>query len=905
MLSRSRLAVHGAAFMFASLLLFLSLQTRVTTGPSDTLALSAAGVEGAFGIGGPSLSLGNGHAISVRFEGMGREVQSAFAHEEAPRSVGNEIRYPRATGVVEWWRRAQRGLEQGLTIETRPPGDGPLTVAVSVQGTLHVAEAADRAARLADQSGQIIASYSGLTVLDRGGVPMPASMREERGRIMIRVDDTNARYPLVIDPIVAVEEANLVLPTREALDYFGISVAMSADGSRIIAGASLDDTAAGVDSGSARVYVRNGANWALEADLIPSDHGPNQAFGGNVAMSADGTRVAVGRAGHDPTAGAPTEGGFVVFLRVGTTWSEEESVPGPADPNIRNWPSSMYMSDDGTRVVCGTPTYVTSWGHAAVYVRTGGAWILEQSLPVGVPPGGTYWGMGVAISGDASRIAISVPGDDPIVNGNALTNAGTVYVYRRSGSTWLFEATLVSSEADPSEAFGNSADSLAFSRDGSRLVVGSAFDDQLTVPYRGSGVVFVRTANTWTEEAILIPPGALTGDHVGFSVAISADGTQILLGAPNDTIGFGGGHGSAHLFERTNTTWSHVVGYTASVPENNAQFGYDVALSADGTRAVMGSPLETVPNVAAWVGSVRIVRFENQDDNGASCNAASDCLSGFCADGVCCDTECGDSAADDCEVCSIAAGGTTDGTCGALSVATATTVTCRGAAGGCDAPEVCSALSTACPPDLLQAATFVCRGAQGVCDVEEACDGATPDCPTDVFLVDATTCAPADMCSDEDTCVSGVCTEGASVDCDDNDACTTDACGTAGCTNDDIDGCCNVNADCNDNDACTEDSCSGAGGTCTNAPIAGCGADAGTRDAAPADARPADAAVASDASVTRDAGVRVDSGPTEEPTADEGCGCTSTRPARPSSSSLATAAVVLLFTGLSIRRRRR
>jgi hypothetical protein len=49
--------------------------------------------------------------------------------------------------------------------------------------------------------------------------------------------------------------------------------------------------------------------------------------------------------------------------------------------------------------------------------------------------------------------------------------------------------------------------------------------------------------------------------------------------------------------------------------------------------------------------------------NGQSCTSDSECLSGFCVDDVCCDTAC----TGGCEVCSLAAGGSSDGTCTILN----------------------------------------------------------------------------------------------------------------------------------------------------------------------------------------------------------------------------------------------
>ncbi|HSP81048.1 MAG TPA: hypothetical protein VLQ93_21170, partial [Myxococcaceae bacterium] len=71
--------------------------------------------------------------------------------------------------------------------------------------------------------------------------------------------------------------------------------------------------------------------------------------------------------------------------------------------------------------------------------------------------------------------------------------------------------------------------------------------------------------------------------------------------------------------------------------------------------------------------------------------------SGYCVDGVCCESACGGGAAEDCQACSVVAGGAVDGTCGAVRAEAA--VVCRPAAVACDVAETCDGSSLSCPAD--------------------------------------------------------------------------------------------------------------------------------------------------------------------------------------------------------------
>jgi hypothetical protein len=82
---------------------------------------------------------------------------------------------------------------------------------------------------------------------------------------------------------------------------------------------------------------------------------------------------------------------------------------------------------------------------------------------------------------------------------------------------------------------------------------------------------------------------------------------------------------------------------------------------------------------------------------GVACTRDAQCQSGSCVDGVCCESTCGGGLANDCQACSVAAGGAQDGTCGAVRADAA--VVCRPSAVACDVAEVCDGASLSCPAD--------------------------------------------------------------------------------------------------------------------------------------------------------------------------------------------------------------
>lgn len=86
-------------------------------------------------------------------------------------------------------------------------------------------------------------------------------------------------------------------------DSFGTSIAISADGSRLAVGAIGEATyrsgvdpgfdEGGPDAGAVYVYRRSASGWVIEAFIKSQDVGAGDLFGASIALSADGSTLAV------------------------------------------------------------------------------------------------------------------------------------------------------------------------------------------------------------------------------------------------------------------------------------------------------------------------------------------------------------------------------------------------------------------------------------------------------------------------------------------------------------------------------------------------------------------------------------------------------------------------------------
>ncbi len=137
--------------------------------------------------------------LSLSLTGIGRRDALAVIEPGEVTSSGARVEI-RREGLVEWYLNSASGLEQGFTLAERPAGDGPLVLELALRGA--TATQGGEALSLVSASGRRL-HYGGLVAVDAAGleivarlsVPDPAHMR-------IEVEDADAAYPLVIDPLL-------------------------------------------------------------------------------------------------------------------------------------------------------------------------------------------------------------------------------------------------------------------------------------------------------------------------------------------------------------------------------------------------------------------------------------------------------------------------------------------------------------------------------------------------------------------------------------------------------------------------------------------------------------------------------------------------------------------------------
>ena len=136
--------------------------------------------------------------------------------------------------------------------------------------------------------------------------------------------------------------------------------------------------------------------------------------------------------------------------------------------------------------------------------------------------------------------------------------------------------------------------SVALSGDGSTALV-AAFEKTVgSNSSQGAVYVFTNSGGSWSQQQELTASNGAAFDFFGYSVALSSDGTTALVGAYNKAVGSNSSQGAAYVFTNSGGSWSQQQELTASNGAANDEFGVSAALSSDGNTALVGAYFKTV-----------------------------------------------------------------------------------------------------------------------------------------------------------------------------------------------------------------------------------------------------------------------------------------------------------------------
>ena len=368
--------------------------------------------------------------------------------------------------------------------------------------------------------------------------------------------------------------ATLTNNQGSAGDNLGSSAALSSDGTTALIGAS------GVNSGLGAAYVFHAAEdaWATSSTpnaTLTDGSESGDSFGCSVALSSDGKAALIGESGG--------EDAFVFDASAEDAWASS-STPTATLANSSGsqgdeFGTSVALSSDGTTALIGAIGVNGSRGAAYVFnpAATSSTPTATLTGPSAAPS--AKYGYSLALSSDGTTALVGAQ--------------GAAYIFHTSGS-WASSSAVTAALIDPS---GDTNDPpVALSADGKTALIGDSDANS------GDGAAYVFQASAedaWTSSstpaATLTNSSGSAGDGLGSSVALSSDGTTALIGAPDVKVGGNAGAGTAYVFQASGDgEWGSSSAPLATLTDGSgsqsAELGSSVALSLDGTTALIGAP---------------------------------------------------------------------------------------------------------------------------------------------------------------------------------------------------------------------------------------------------------------------------------------------------------------------------
>ena len=395
---------------------------------------------------------------------------------------------------------------------------------------------------------------------------------------------------VVADPGDDVMEWTLLgesMSVDEANAQWGTAVALNEDGTIMATGAPTAVIDGNLDQGRVAVYRFVDGTWSALGGVLDGP-GPDSFFGQSVALSSTGLALAVGAQGS-----GLTQGRVQVFDSTPTGW-ERRGGPIIAPGTGELFGRAVALSADGSTVVIGAPVDSVGGvrsGAVSVWKWAGGVWGQVGASILGAP--GDQLGASVAISAEGTIIATGGP--------SHLSNTGIVRLYASDGATWtpLGRAPIVGNGTGD-----YAGESVSLDAKGHTVAVGAPFSKKPGQTSRGSVEVFDLSDGNWLKRGDTLYAVA-TGNRFGSSVSLDGTGTRLSIGAPrNGDAGPRAGHARVYHFDSDG--WQ-LLGEALLGSSAGDEAGTATAISADGLRVAVGSPLRALPSVRS--GEVRVFQY--------------------------------------------------------------------------------------------------------------------------------------------------------------------------------------------------------------------------------------------------------------------------------------------------------
>lgn len=381
----------------------------------------------------------------------------ALSRDGSTLAVGAELKAQGPGGWLAWWTEggSQRAGAVYVFVRTH-------------QGWVQQAQLA--AARPAQGSGfgfSLALSDDGSTLA--AGAPFESGAADEQGAVHV-FERVGNHWSMPVR-----------LAAAQGADRFGVSVALSGQGDVLAVGTPGQDGEAVRDQGAVHVFGRDIVGWTERADLRASDPRAEDGLGTSVALSIDGRTLAAG-------AQSSERGAVHVFQQGAAGWREQDVlVFGNGVSTHERFGARLALSADGSTLAVGAAGMAGGGarhagpGAAYVFARDADRWQQQARLVASNAEAGDAFGGQLALSADGQVLAVAALHEASMATGldgsqsdNRAPQAGAVYLFARDAAAWRQQRYVKATNTGAGDVFGTA---LALSGDGRMLAVGAQLED--------------------------------------------------------------------------------------------------------------------------------------------------------------------------------------------------------------------------------------------------------------------------------------------------------------------------------------------------------------------------------------------------------------------------------------------
>jgi hypothetical protein len=399
--------------------------------------------------------------------------------------------------------------------------------------------------------------------------------------------------------------------------YFGISLALSSNGSILAVGNPLNSPS---NSGLVRTYNLNYAyiNSNLIIDYANSTFSPLgqdlsgelsiegepelNFFGYSVALSEDGTIMGITAPLNNGT--GTLQGSSRIYKYNDTSWVQlGQDIDGENDFEYQD---IIKISSNGTIVAISSPTNSNSRGSVRIFKYTNDTSWVQQGLDIDGTLDDDLFGYSISLSGNGTILAIGAPNNDSSYN-----NAGQVHVYSyiENINSWNLIRTF--------NGFGvhcKTGTSVSLSSSGTILAISSPFPNNYSDFAQMPRVdIYELSNNVWSPKGPTIYGSYFGGiSKFGTSIVLSRDGLVLAINELYNPSNSNLGRVLVYNYNTTDNSWNK-LGSDINIVINST--GKDlwedpyIALSSDGTIMALGM----APSDSTNRGLVRLYKLINSE----------------------------------------------------------------------------------------------------------------------------------------------------------------------------------------------------------------------------------------------------------------------------------------------------